>query len=78
MLPERTFLEKLFLLHEEFTKPKDLIRVERMSRHLYDIGQMLKTPIAERAVNDADLYNQVVEHRPSSRASSHIHWLAWF
>ncbi|MDY4874397.1 MAG: nucleotidyl transferase AbiEii/AbiGii toxin family protein [Alloprevotella sp.] len=63
MLPERTFLEKLFLLHEEFAKPKDLMRVERMSRHLYDIGQMLKTPIAERAVNDADLYNQVVEHR---------------
>lgn len=63
VLPERTFLEKLFLLHEEFAKPKDLIRVERMSRHLYDIGQMLKTPIAERAVNDADLYNQVVEHR---------------
>lgn len=47
VLPERTFLEKIFLLHEEFAKPKDLIRVERMSRHMYDIGQMLKTPIAE-------------------------------
>lgn len=34
-----------------------------MSRHMYDIGQMLKTPIAERAINDADLYRQVVEHR---------------
>lgn len=63
VLHERTFLEKLFLLHEEFAKPKDLIRVERMSRHLYDIGRMLKTPIAERAINDADLYCQVVEHR---------------
>lgn len=30
---------------------------------MYDIGQMLKTPIAERAINDADLYHQVVEHR---------------
>lgn len=63
VLPERTFLEKIFLLHEEFAKPKDLIRVERMSRHMYDIGQMLKTPIAERAINDACLYRQVVEHR---------------
>lgn len=63
VLPERTFLEKIFLLHEEFAKPKDLIRVERMSRHMYDIGQILKTPIAERAINDADLYRQVVEHR---------------
>lgn len=63
VLPERTFLEKVFLLHEEFAKPKGLIRVERMSRHMYDIGQMLKTPIAERAINDAELYHQVVEHR---------------
>ena len=63
VMPERTFLEKLFLLHEEFAKPKELIRVERMSRHMYDIGQMLKTPIAERAVNNAELYRQVLEHR---------------
>ena len=63
VLPERTFLEKVFLLHEEFAKPKELIRVERMSRHMYDIGQMLKTPIAERATSDAKLYRQVIEHR---------------
>src|SRR5690606_21332062 len=30
--PERTFLEKVFLLHEEFQKPIDKIRVERLSR----------------------------------------------
>lgn len=63
VLPERTFLEKLFLLHEEFSKPKELIRVERMSRHMYDIGQILKTPIAEKAIHDEQLYHQVVEHR---------------
>ncbi len=63
VIPERTFLEKLFLLHEEFAKPKDLIRVERMSRHMYDIGQMLQTPIAERAINNAELYHQVIGHR---------------
>lgn len=63
VLPERTFIEKLFLLHEEFAKPKDSIRVERMSRHMYDIGQMLKTSVAERALNDSELYRQVIEHR---------------
>jgi len=63
VLPERTFLEKVFLLHEEFSKPKDMIRVERMSRHMYDIGQMLKTPIAEKAIHNTQLYRQVVEHR---------------
>lgn len=40
-----------------------MIRVERMSRHMYDIGQMLKTPIAEKAILDERLYRQVVEHR---------------
>ena len=63
VLPERTFLEKVFLLHEELAKPKELIRVERMSRHMYDIGQMLKTPILERIIHDKQLYRQVVEHR---------------
>ena len=63
VLPGRTFLEKIFLLHEEFAKPKDLIRVKRMSRHIYDIGQILKTPIAERSIRNERLYRQVVEHR---------------
>ena len=35
--PERTFLEKLFLLHEEFHRPTEKIRVDRLSRHIYDI-----------------------------------------
>ena len=61
--PERTFLEKLFLLHEEFAKSQGQIRVERMSRHLYDVRQMLNTPIAEKAIADKQLYQQVIEHR---------------
>ena len=63
VIPERTFLEKIFLLHEEFAKPKELIRIERMSRHMYDINQILKTPIAEKAIHNELLYRQVVEHR---------------
>jgi hypothetical protein len=35
--PERTFLEKIFLLHEEFQKPADKIKVDRLSRHLSDL-----------------------------------------
>lgn len=63
VLPERTFLEKIFLLHEEFSKPTENIRVERMSRHMYDIGQILNTPICDRALADKELYRQVVLHR---------------
>ena len=63
VVPERTFLEKIFLLHEEFAKPKELVRMERMSRHIYDISQIMDTPIAERALKNKPLYDSVVEHR---------------
>lgn len=63
VVPERTFLEKVFLLHEEFSKPSDLIRTERMSRHLYDIVQIMGTPIVERALLDENLYKTVIDHR---------------
>lgn len=61
--PERTFLEKICLLHEEFTKPQKDIRSERMSRHLYDLERIMASPIAERALKDKELYNSIVEHR---------------
>ena len=63
VLPERTFLEKVMLLHEEFSKPTADVRTERMSRHLYDLERMLHTGIAERALQNEQLYRAVVEHR---------------
>jgi predicted nucleotidyltransferase component of viral defense system len=63
VVPERTFLEKIFLLHEEFSKPKQAIRVERLSRHLYDVYQLSKTEIKQNAINDAELYETIVKHR---------------
>ena len=63
VVPQRTFLEKLFLLHEEFAKPQADIRVDRMSRHIYDICKMADTPIADQALADKDLYLSVMDHR---------------
>lgn len=63
VIPERTFLEKIFLLHEEFSKPNQLIRVERLSRHLYDVYQLSKTGIADNALADTQLYETIVNHR---------------
>lgn len=63
VLAKRTFLEKIFLLHEEYAKGDGLIRVDRMSRHLYDVYKMLGTPIAEAAISDEELYGSVIEHR---------------
>lgn len=61
--PERTFLEKIFLLHEEFQRPRTKIRVDRLSRHLYDIHQLSKTKFGEIALNDKELYETIVKHR---------------
>lgn len=41
--PVRTFLEKAFLLHEEFSKAAENIRHIRMSRHLYDLERLMDT-----------------------------------
>lgn len=62
-IPERTFLEKLFLLHEEFQRPHEKIRVERLSRHLYDVFQLIKTDHANDAINNPELYETLVKHR---------------
>lgn len=63
VLPERTLLEKMFLLHEEFQKPIEKIRVDRLSRHLYDVYMLLKAGIGTRAIADAILYETIVKHR---------------
>jgi hypothetical protein len=61
--PQRTFLEKIFLLHEEFQLPSEKIRVERKSRHLYDLEKLMDTDFANEAFKNAALYNTIVEHR---------------
>lgn len=60
---ERTFLEKLFLLHEEFHRPTEKIRVDRLSRHLYDVYRLTKEEIAIKAISDKELYETIVAHR---------------
>lgn len=59
--PARTFLEKAFLLCEEYQKKTP--RTYRMSRHLYDLEKLSHTPYMEMALNDSDLYYDIVEHR---------------
>jgi hypothetical protein len=60
---ERTFLEKLFLLHEEFNRLAEKMRVNRLSRHLYDVYQLTQAGVAESAISDKGLYETIVAHR---------------
>ncbi|EOA10395.1 nucleotidyl transferase AbiEii/AbiGii toxin family protein [Porphyromonas gingivalis] len=61
VLPSRTFLEKAFLLCEEFQKEKP--RSLRMSRHLYDLEKLMDTEFGRQALADSALYRAIVEHR---------------
>ncbi len=63
VIPEKTFLEKMILLHEEFHKPDEKIRYNRMSRHLYDIAQIIKTDYGQSAMNNAKLFTTIINHR---------------
>ena len=66
--PKRTFLEKIFLLHEEFQKETKFIRVERMSRHLYDLEKLMDSAHGIEALKDTVLYAIIVEHRKNFNA----------
>lgn len=64
VLPTRTFLEKVFLLSEEFSK--DNPRHIRMSRHLYDLEKLMDTEYGKDALEDIDLYSKIVNHRKTN------------
>jgi predicted nucleotidyltransferase component of viral defense system len=72
VIPQRTFLEKAFLLHEEFQKLPEKIRVDRMTRHIYDLEKLMDTDFAESALNNNDLYNIIVEHRRTLTAMKEV------
>lgn len=72
VVPTRTFLEKLFLLAEEFQKDKP--RSVRMSRHLYDLEKLMDTEYGREALADRTLYNAIVEHRRVYYALKHVNY----
>jgi Nucleotidyl transferase AbiEii toxin, Type IV TA system len=63
VLPQRTFLEKIFLLHEEFSQDAEKIRIDRHSRHLYDLEKLMDAEHGIEALKNTDLYNNIVAHR---------------
>jgi hypothetical protein len=63
VIPERTFLEKIFLLHETFQAEIGKKPIERKSRHFYDLEKLMDTEYAAAAFNNMELYNTIVLHR---------------
>lgn len=70
VLPSRTFLEKIFLLAEEFQKDKP--KHVRMSRHLYDLERLMDSEYGRKALADRGLYDAIVEHRRTYYALKYV------
>ena len=60
VLPERTFWEKVTILHREAYRAESSMLPSRYSRHYYDLYCMAKSPVKDLALSDANLLARVV------------------
>jgi len=64
VVPEKTLIEKLLLLHEKFSQPEEDITIaERQSRHLSDIVRLKRKDIHKGILEDPALFDALVSHR---------------
>jgi len=62
-VPAKTFLEKVFLLHELFSVEGNGQQAHRKSRHLYDLWKMMDKDFAKAAIHDDELWDTIRHHR---------------
>jgi len=63
VLPQRTMLEKAFLLHELLQSTTSVREVNRMSRHLYDLEKLMDSAFCDDALQNRELYYDIINHR---------------
>jgi predicted nucleotidyltransferase component of viral defense system len=64
ILPQRTLIEKMLLLHEEYNRDERAkMRTERMSRHYYDLFQLSRQNFSSATLRDNDFIEEIIEHR---------------
>lgn len=63
VLPERTFWEKVTILHREANRPEGKTFPPRYSRHYYDLYCMMNSPVKNDALNNIELLKKVVEFK---------------
>lgn len=63
VLPERTFWEKVTILHREANRPEGKPFPARYSRHYYDLYCMMNSPVKNVALNNTELLKKVVEFK---------------
>jgi hypothetical protein len=60
---ERTFWEKITILHHEFHRPEGSPQPLRYSRHYYDLVMMSAAPIKDSALADFALFEDVISFK---------------
>ncbi|MBF0107467.1 MAG: nucleotidyl transferase AbiEii/AbiGii toxin family protein [Deltaproteobacteria bacterium] len=71
---ERTFWEKLTILHAYTHLPDDKKLPSRHARHYYDTYCLLKSGVKEKAATDLDLLARVAQHKMTYFASTWSHF----
>lgn len=66
--PQKTFIEKAYLLHELFSVPHQQLSANRRSRHLYDLERMMDKDFAINAIKDNTLCHNIQHHRSAFTA----------
>jgi len=61
--PERTFWEKATLIHVECNRGKLRESAERLSRHWYDLVMLARHPASRSALENRELFEEVVRHK---------------
>ena len=75
ILPSRTLIEKILLLHEEYNRDdKSKMRTYRMSRHYYDLYQIVQVPEYYDVLKQKDFIQDIIEHRKSYSRLRHFNY----
>ena len=61
--PERTFWEKITILHHDHYRPESSLLQPRYSRHYYDVFKIGQTDVKNRALADMKLLQEVIDFK---------------
>jgi hypothetical protein len=71
---QRTFWEKVTLIHAENHRPPDKPFRDRLSRHFSDVAQIFRTDLGKQASVNFELLEQVVKHKQIFFPSGWAHY----
>jgi hypothetical protein len=66
LVPVRTFWEKITLMHAENHRPIAKLSGDRLSRHYYDVHQLIQNGYGDQALNAIDLLIDVIDNKKTN------------